>query len=206
MKIKIPVILLNYNTSADCRKCVGFLQTDYNSSLSIAKGDITLLVEQYLSASPLLSTIDYADENNVIKPVFSSGSVPSNREIVTTNVMVSEELCRMCMEYERLNTVSYLYTMGIRSLNSLVLLENRLDLSPLAQVDVFNTAVAKNKDESLFVRSLTLVEAFMYDFLGARINGFDAASAEFTFGRYIGKFLSRCLHLYTGKLRKNCIS
>ena len=35
MEKKIPVILLNYNTSADCRKCVGFLQTQQGIELEI---------------------------------------------------------------------------------------------------------------------------------------------------------------------------
>ena len=35
MKIQVPVILLNYNSSSDCRKCVGFLQTQQGIELEI---------------------------------------------------------------------------------------------------------------------------------------------------------------------------
>lgn len=35
MEQKIPVIILNYNTSADCRKCVGFLQAQQGIELEI---------------------------------------------------------------------------------------------------------------------------------------------------------------------------
>ena len=34
-KMKIPVILLNYNSSSDCRKCVGFLKRQEGVDLEI---------------------------------------------------------------------------------------------------------------------------------------------------------------------------
>ncbi len=155
--------------------------------------ELTLVIENYLSASPYPSTLDYKLENGQWQPDWAGRGkgdlwnpvIRANGEI-TAHMGASWNVCPF--------PTDALKCWARNALEELLSLQTPIDLTPLTNIGDF--------DGMDFVRKLTLGECARKILFGARITAWDKASLTLTCGFPL-KNLLWPLCEWTGKIRSH---
>lgn len=152
---------------------------------------LTTLVENYFSASPYPSTLNYKQTEQGVVPVFATSTGYQENPITISNVTIAKWIVRE-MGKTGLCFTNVFWTWGRICMNAISTLSCRIELTPFVKAADF--------DGTAFVRRLTIKELLRLICLGEHITAFDRASLQLTVNRVIDAPLWK-LHLYMGRIR-----
>lgn len=148
---------------------------DYMSYFTVGHLDTTAtaLIENYFSASPWPSTLGYIqDSDKEIKPRFAIGQKFCMNSIVKANVEACREVALMLKPYLEILDDDIMYRWAKMSIDGLVNLTDKTNLTPLTENDDFDGTVMACK--------LSLSQIATLAFAGKRHTAFDRASVALT--------------------------
>ncbi len=150
---------------------------DFDSYFAVEQLDTTAtgLIENYYSASPWPSTIGYKrNEKGLIEPLFADGKTFAESSVTEANVRTCLAVVGELKPYLDWLDDEKLYRWAKISLDSIVDMEDQIDISPLTAGSDF--------DGVPMARKLNLLELFCFTFTGARYTAFDRASLRISIG------------------------
>ena len=174
----------------------------------------TTLIENYFSASPYPSTIEYKVNDGILEPVFPNDSEYKENEIVKANVAVTKWMCNEIVKISTPNCSSskgscHLVTEGFLNREEVVAplvwswgkqaVEDMLKLNK--DVDVTPLQKAAEFDNAAFVRKLKMKKLFNIVCLGGRATAFDRGSLRMTCGKHLFPCMDRIAR-FTGNIRR----
>lgn len=152
---------------------------------------LTTLIENYFSASPYSSTLNYKQIEQGVMPVFATSTGYQKNPITTSNVTIARWIVKE-MEKTGLCFTEVFWNWSRICMNAISTLSCRIDLTPFVKAADF--------DGIAFVKKLTLMELLRLICLGEYITAFDRASLQLTVNRTIDAPLWK-LHSYMGRIR-----
>lgn len=177
----------------------------------------TTLIENYFSASPYPSTIEYKENDGILEPVFPKDCEYKENEIVKANVTVAKWMCNEIANICTPNCSSskgscHLVTEGFLNRGGFIMplekhfwawgkqaVEEMLKLNK--DVDVTPLMKAAEFDNTAFVCKLTMKEFFNIVCFGGRATAFDRGSLRITCGKHIFPCIDKIAR-FTGKIRR----
>lgn len=152
---------------------------------------LTTLVENYFSASPYPSTLNYKQAEQGAIPVFTTSTGYQENDIISSNVSIAQWIMQE-MEKTRLCFTDVFWNWSQTCINAISTLSCQIDLTPFVKAADF--------DDTVFVRRLTLMELLRLVCFGEHITAYDRASLQLTVNRAIDTPLWK-LHSYMGRIR-----
>lgn len=153
---------------------------------------LTTLVENYFSASPYPSTLNYKQTGHGVMPVFATSTGYQENDITSRNVSIAQWIMQE-MGKTGLRFTDVFWSWSQICINAISTLSCRIDLTPFVKAADF--------DDTAFVRKLTLMELLRLVCLGEHITAYDRASLQLTVNRTIDAPLWK-LHSYMGRIRR----
>lgn len=152
---------------------------------------LTTLVENYFSASPYPSTLNYKQTEQGVIPVFTTSIGYQENDITSSNVSIAQWIMQE-MGRTGVHFTDVFWSWSRTCINAISTLSCRIDLTPFVKAADF--------DDTAFVRKLTLIELLRLVCFGEHITAYDRASLQLTVNRAIDTPLWK-LHSYMGCIR-----
>lgn len=143
----------------------------------------TVLLENYFSASPYPTTIGYRHERDHIIPVFPAGTSYTGSSIIRANVSMIESLAPIIASMKFIGE-EVLYQWAKISLDTIVSLKVRMDVSPVARCSGF--------EKEPLARRLKFMELCLLVLTGKQVTASDRMSIYMTCGKRLRVPLLRC--------------
>lgn len=143
----------------------------------------TVLLENYFSTSPYPTTIGYRHERDHIIPVFPAGTSYSGSSIIRANVSMIESLAPIIASIKFIGE-EVLYQWAKISLDTIVSLKVRMDVSPVARCSGF--------EKEPLARRLKFMELCLLVLAGKQVTASDRMSIYMTCGKRLRVPLLRC--------------
>lgn len=151
---------------------------------------LTTLVENYFSASPYPSTLNYKQTEQGVMPVFATLIGYQENDITSSNVSIAQWIMQE-MGKTGLCFTDVFWSWSQTCINAISTLSCRIDLTPFVKAADF--------DDTAFVRKLTLMELLRLVCLGEHITAYDRASLQLTVNPIDAPLWK--LHSYMGRIR-----
>lgn len=152
---------------------------------------LTTLVENYFSASPYPSTLNYRETEQGVMPIFATSTGYQENDITSSNVSIAQWIMQE-MGKTGLCFTDVFWSWSQTCINAISTLSCRIDLTPFVKAADF--------DDTAFVRKLTFMELLRLVCFGEHITAYDRASLQLTVNRTIDAPLWK-LHSYMGRIR-----
>ncbi|MBO5864548.1 MAG: HAD-IA family hydrolase [Bacteroidaceae bacterium] len=163
----------------------------YNSPTQLST-EGTTLIENYFSASPYPSTIEYKENDGILGPVFPKDCEYKENEIIKANVTVAKWMCNEIVANPT-PLGKHFWSWGKQAVEEMLKLNKDVDVTPLMKAAEF--------DNTAFVRKLTMKEFFNIVCFGGRTTAFDRGSLRITCGKHIFPCIDKIAR-FTGKIRR----
>lgn len=152
---------------------------------------LTTLVENYFSASPYPSTLNYKQTEQGVMPVFTTSTGYQENDITSSNVSIAQWIMQE-MGKNGLHFTDVFWSWSQTCINAISTLSCRIDLTPFVKAADF--------DDTAFVRRLTFIELLRLVCFGEHITAYDRASLQLTVYQTIDAPLWK-LHSYMRWIR-----
>lgn len=168
----------------------------FNTFMKHPVSNMTVVIEQYFSASPYGSVASYR-KNQTVNPIFVEGTTLCDNKIIESNLNCSISIVENIMHYgwDFEPLFDHLVPGYLDILNRLPV---HINLSALTNGGKFDEPLSKKR--VALVKKMNPWEMFKYIVLGESITGFDNASICLSTGNCIGSIMKRA-HLLSRKIR-----